>query len=177
MQDAKAVIAVFGTSKAEPGQPIYELAYNIGSELGANGYVLANGGYGGTMLAGAKGASEKGGKVIGVTCGAFKRSGANEFVSEQIRTDNLEQRLAKLIEIADAYIVLEGGTGTLLELASVWESRNKGFECVDKPIILMEKFWNPLLEMISRADAGCIEHLEKADNAKDAVAILEKYFG
>ncbi|MFH1429620.1 MAG: LOG family protein, partial [Candidatus Margulisiibacteriota bacterium] len=97
---SKTIITVFGTSKAKPGDEVFQRAYGIGKALGRKGFVIANGGYGGTMLAVAKGAAEAGGEVIGVTCSAFKRSRANEYVTKEIVTDSLQERLKKLVELA-----------------------------------------------------------------------------
>ena len=83
-------ITIFGTSKAEPGDRIFEMAETLGRLLAKSGFTIANGGYGGTMLAAAKDAAEAGGHVIGVTCTAFGRSAANECISEEISTTCLE---------------------------------------------------------------------------------------
>ena len=165
-------ITVFGTSKAKPGDSVFAMAEEVGRLLAENGFTIANGGYGGTMLAGAKGAAGAGGKVVGVTCTAFKRGKANEYVTEEISTASLEERLAKLIELGDAYLVLPGGTGTLLELADVWEHKNKGFANADKPIILIGAFWQPLLAMMAAADADSVLHVECAETVEDAVELL-----
>ena len=145
----------------------------MGKFLAQSGFTLANGGYGGTMLAAAKGAALANGTVIGVTCTAFKRGKANEYVTEEISTSCLNERLAKLIELGDAYLVLPGGTGTLLELADVWEHKNKGFANADKPIILVGAFWQPLLQMMAMADADSVIHVECAENADEAIELLK----
>jgi len=44
---------------------------------------------------------------------------------------------------------LAGGTGTLLELAEIWELVNKGFINPAKPIVLMGDFWRPLAELMA----------------------------
>ncbi|MHC5083230.1 MAG: LOG family protein [Planctomycetota bacterium] len=168
------IVTVFGTSKAQNGDAVFELAESVGRLLAENGFAIANGGYGGTMLAGGKGAAEAGGSVIGVTCTAFKRGKANEYVTEEISTDCLTNRLAKLIELGDAYLVLPGGTGTLLELADVWEHKNKGFANADKPIILVGAFWGPLAAMMAKADAGSAEHVKCVETAEEAVGLLLK---
>ena len=170
-------VCLFGTSKAELGEAVFELAYEVGRRLGESGFRIANGGYNGTMLAAAKGAAEAGGHVIGVTCRAFKRGKANAYVTEEIQTDALEQRLRKLIELGDAFLVLPGGTGTLLELADVWEHKNKGFPRADKPIILVGAFWEPLLRIMAIADADSVLHLECAETAEDAVDLLKTSLG
>ena len=170
------LVTIFGTSKAAEGDVVFDLAETLGRLLAENGFTIANGGYGGTMLAGAKGAVEAGGTVIGVTCTAFKRGKANEYVTKEISTASLEQRLGKLIELGDAYLVLPGGTGTLLELADVWEHKNKGFANTDKPIILIGAFWRPLLEMMAAADADSVLHVEHAETAENAIDLLKSAF-
>ena len=160
---AKKVISVFGTSKAEEGDAVFQTAYEIGKGLAENGFVVANGGYGGTMLAASKGASDANGEVIGVTCSAFGRNSANSYVSEERQTASLDERLKTLIDIADGYVVMPGGTGTLLELADVWEHKNKGFIRDSKPIIIVGTFWKDLLDTIIAIDpksAGCVEAVE-----------------
>ena len=168
------MIAIFGTGKAQPTHEAYDLAYRTGKALAEKGYTIINGGYNGTMIAAAKGAQEAGGKVAGVTCSAFKRTSANEYTTEQITTASLDERLATLIKLGQAYIVLPGGTGTLLELAKVWELKNKGFLNAGKPIILMGDFWKPLLECVAAEDAGCVKHVEFAAGPDEIVDILAK---
>ena len=124
------------------------------------------------MLAAAKGAAEAGGRIIGVTCSAFKSSTANEYVSRQIVTDSLDERLDTLIELGQAYIALPGGTGTLLELAKVWELRNKGFLKDDKPIILVGEFWKPLVELVGIDDPESSRHVQMADDPQQAVEMI-----
>ncbi len=173
MTPAPRTISIFGTSKAIAGDKVFETAYDIGKSLAGKGFVIANGGYGGTMLAAAKGASEAGGEVTGVTCAAFGRKGANEFVSKEIHTASLGERLKTLVELGDGYIVLMGGTGTLLELADVWEHKNKGFISEDKPVIIVGQFWKGLVETIGEIDAnsaGCVEVVEDANEAVEKIA-------
>jgi len=165
-------ITLFGTSKAAEGDEVFEMARALGRLLAEAGFDIANGGYGGTMLAAAMGAAQAGGHVIGVTCTAFKRGKANAHVCREVSTACLSERLAKLIELGDAYVVLPGGTGTLLELADVWEHKNKGFSNVDKPIILVGQFWRPLVTMMAQADADSARSVECVDTPEDAAALL-----
>lgn len=169
------IITIFGTGKARPDDETFKTAYKLGKSLAQAGFTIANGGYGGTMLAAAKGASEAGGKANGVTCTAFGRSGANEYITDEIVTDSLQQRLEKLIEIGNAYIVLPGGTGTLLELAEVWELKNKGFFENPKPVIIIGGFWQGLLETIKTQDVESTRHIDVAGNVEDAIEIISKY--
>lgn len=167
-------VTIFGTSRASAGDAVYTLALETGRLLARAGFAVANGGYGGTMLASAEGASGAGGEVIGVTCSAFK-SRANKYVTREIVTDSLDERLDTLIKLGQAYIALPGGTGTLLELAKVWELRNKGFLKPDKLIILVGAFWKPLVELLSTDDPECDRYVELADDPEQAVGLIRDY--
>ncbi len=162
-------ITIFGTGRAKSGDEAYKLAYETGKLLAGAGFTIANGGYGGTMLAAARGAAEAGGKTIGVTCSAFKTSSANEYISREIVADSLDERLDTLTKLGLAYVVLPGGTGTLLELAKVWELKNKGFPQADKPIILVGGFWLPLLDLIASDDPDSSRHIKQVDEPEQVV--------
>src|SRR5689334_18917846 len=111
-------VTVFGSALPTDGSEIYAEAQRLGRLLAEAGYVVCNGGYGGLMEASARGAREAGGHTVGVTCVIWPRS-ANSYIAEECRTESFLARLLTLIERADAFIVLPGGTGTLAELALV----------------------------------------------------------
>jgi uncharacterized protein (TIGR00730 family) len=172
-------ITIFGTGRAKHSDSAYTLAYETGKVLAQAGFTIANGGYGGTMEAAAKGAAEAGGKIIGVTCSAFssatgKSSTANKYVSRTIVTSSLDERLDTLIKLGQAYVVLPGGTGTLLELAKVWELKNKGFPEANKPIILVGSFWKPLVDLVAIDDPDSSQYLKLADNPEQVCKWIRK---
>ena len=110
---AGKIIAIFGTAKAKASDTTYVLAGEVGRLLAQAGFVIANGGYGGTMLAAAKAAVEAGGETIGVTCSAFEGSQANQYITREIITGSLDERLDTLINLGQGYVVLPGGTAVL----------------------------------------------------------------
>ena len=171
---SKKTVTIFGTGRVRDGDSAYKLAYTVGKILAEAGLIIANGGYGGTMLAAAKGAAEAGGEVIGVTCSAFKRSSANEYITREIVTGSLDERLDTLVKLGAGYIVLPGGTGTLLELAKVWELKNKGFLEIDKPIILVGSFWKPLVDLVAADDPDSSRYVQLADGPEQVKDILTK---
>ncbi|MDD5326664.1 MAG: LOG family protein [Phycisphaerae bacterium] len=170
---SERIITIFGTSKSS--DEVCTLAYETGRLLAQAGFAIANGGYGGTMLAAAKGAAEAGGEAVGVTCSAFKRGRANEYITREIVTGSLDERLNTLIEIGQGYVVLPGGTGTLLELAKVWELKNKGFIKEDKPIILVGGFWKPLVDLIASDDPKSIRCIRLADEPGQIIGLIDNY--
>jgi len=172
---SEKIIAIFGSGRAGSDDSACALAYETGKLLAQAGFVIANGGYGGTMLAAAKGAAEAGGQIIGVTCSAFKRGTANEYISREIVTHSLDERLDTLIKLGQGYVVLPGGTGTLLELAKVWELKNKGFLQQHKPIILIGRFWKSLIDLIIADDPGSSRYIHQADGPEQAVDLIVDY--
>lgn len=167
------IIAIFGSGRSKPINDAFVLAEKIGLLLAEAGFTIINGGYGGTMLAAAKGSSQAGGKTIGVTCKAFGASRANEYISREIVTESLDERLDTLITTAQAYIVLPGSTGTLLELAKVWELKNKGFINKNKPVILVGGFWQPLVDLMKAEEPECIQYIQVAEEPERVIEILK----
>ena len=142
------VVTIFGSSRTQPGDTQYEIALELGKLLAQAGFTICNGGYGGTMEAAARGAKEAGGSTIGVTT-EFVSIQANPWIDRNIVVKTLTDRLLKLIELGDAYVVLRGGTGTLLELASVWELMNKKV-IRERPMIVLGDFWSAAIETVKK---------------------------
>ena len=128
-----AVVTVFGGSHVKPDSVEYEPANELGKKLAGAGYTICNGGQGGVMEATAHGAKESGGKTIGVTAEEIG-SNVNPWIEQHIVVSKWRDRLFKLIETGDAYIIFDGATGTLVELFVVWEMLNK--KLIQKPFII-----------------------------------------
>jgi len=178
--NTRPIITVFGSSRPVDGDPFYEEAKLLGRELGAAGFTVCNGGYGGTMEASARGAKETGGKTIGVVSGFFS-SQPNKWIDKKIEVNSLTDRLMELVSLADGYIVLKGGTGTLLELASVWEFMNKSV-IEQKPVVVIGKFWDGVIdtlnqELMFEGKASCTQYITTAPSPQDAVRFLRKQLG
>lgn len=97
------------------------------------------------MEATARGAREGGGSTIGITVETFSRQ-ANAWIEREVKMPTLASRLFRLVELGEAYIILRGGTGTLLEFAAVWEFINKK-QMPQKPVVA-DAFWRPVVELI-----------------------------
>ena len=155
MPAEEKVVSVFGANDAAEGSEAYQTARAAGCVLAKSGFVVANGGYGGTMEASARGATECGGQAIGVTCTLWN-SRPNRFITRVVETHDLSERVNKLIELGTGgYVVLPGATGTLVELAMVWERMCKGL-LQRRPLVCVGRFWGPLIEMMTsqRAASG-----------------------
>jgi uncharacterized protein (TIGR00725 family) len=150
MPGLNSVITVFGSARVRRGSAEYEEALQLGRSLAESGLAICSGGYGGVMEAVSRGASEAGGEVIGVTSRVF-RSKANPWVASECRVGNWQERLFELVRRGQGYVACPGGTGTLVELAVVWEMLNKGIMRA-KPLVVLGPFWLPVIERVEQAE-------------------------
>lgn len=141
-------ITVFGSSKPVEGEKQYRLAYELGKLLGQKGFNVCTGGYFGIMEAVSKGAVESGSEALGITVSEWGRA-ANKYVTKEISCSSVFKRLETLIENGDAFIILQGGTGTLLELAAVWEFSNR--RMMDhKPVACHSGLWKDVVTAVNK---------------------------
>jgi uncharacterized protein (TIGR00730 family) len=172
-------VAVFGGSRVDRGSMLYAEAERVGALLARAGLTLINGGYTGIMEASAKGAREAGGRVIGVTSAVFADSVLNDFVDEEIPTDDLYSRIRELIAHGDAYIILRGSIGTLAELGIVWNlaSLEPGF---NKPIVLLGDSWKNVLRAYEEnlaVGADQTRFLSSVSTPEECVELLKRRLG
>jgi uncharacterized protein (TIGR00725 family) len=149
---AERIVTVFGSSRPASGDADYQEAFELGSELGARGFAVCAGGYGGVMEAVSRGAKEAGGKSYGVTAEFFGRE-ANKWIDVEVRMKTWEERLFELIRLGHGFVACKGGTGTLVELAVVWEMLNKSV-MEERPFAVLGDFWKPILDRVREVEQG-----------------------
>jgi uncharacterized protein (TIGR00730 family) len=140
---------------ASPGRrPAYlELARSVGAGLAERGIgIVYGGGRVGMMGAVADAALAAGGEVIGVIPrGLVERELAHRGVTELRVVETLHQRKATMSDLADGFIALPGGLGTLEELAEVASWAQLGLHA--KPIGLLgpDGYWDALMGWLDHA--------------------------
>jgi len=147
------VVTVFGSSRPHEGDADYEEARILGRSLAKHGFFVCSCGYGGVMEAVSRGAKEAGGKTFGVTAEFFKAAKLNAWIDVEVRMESWEERLFELIRRADGFVACKGGTGTLVELAVVWEMLNKSVMS-EKPFAVLGDFWQPVLDRVREVELG-----------------------
>jgi uncharacterized protein (TIGR00730 family) len=176
--DDRPVICIFGSYEPQPGESLYEMAYKIGRGLAEAGYDICNGGYNGTMEASARGARDGGGSTVGVTCSIFsdpqgRPLEVNRYIDKEISSDNVLDRIRTMMEISDGFVVLPGGTGTLSELAIVWEFvAKKMLEA--RPIFIVGEFWKPTVEAVAAARPKHGHHVHCVRSAEEIVPLASQ---
>ena len=146
------IITVFGSSRPREDHADYQEARLLGRALAEVGFAVCSGGYAGVMEAASRGAKEAGGKTYGVTAEFFKPR-ANAWIDTEIRVTTWQERLFELVRVADGFVTCKGGTGTLVELAVVWEMLNKAV-IGNKPVVVLGEFWTPILDRVREVEVG-----------------------
>lgn len=152
-------------------------ARRMGAAIAARGLELVfGGGKTGLMGAVADGALESGGRVTGVIPGYFNTPQlAHGGLTRMEVVETIHQRKARMVELADAFIALPGGYGTLEEFFEVLTWAQIGLH--RKPIGLLNArgYYDPLLAMIEHVRAeGFIyaEHTGLFSAAEQPEALL-----
>ena len=177
MWNSKPVVAVFGSSQTIDGDAEYQQARLLGRLLARAGFVVCNGGYGGTMEASSRGASEMEGASIGLTVGYFGDREANPFVTREIRNATLFERLANFVGLAEAFVVLRGGVGTLAEFSIIWNLLQVG-ALGPKPFIFIGVHWPRIVENLRqhmKIRDKDVKLLKFVHTPEEAVEILSKH--
>lgn len=180
--EKKGKICVFGASSDRLENTFTETAYELGTLMAQRGWDCVNGaGSAGLMRAVSDGVLDNGGFVTGVIPQFMVDNGWEyDRLSEMIITPDMHTRKEKMVELADAFIVLPGGCGTLEEVMEIYTWRQLGI--INKPIILLSTvgFYKPLVEMIDRCGSlGFMQHSHTrlwkvARTPKDALDKLER---
>ena len=166
-------------------EPIYvEAARELGKWIGANKHSLVyGGGEAGLMGVVAKEVHEAGCEVIGVVPGNvdFIKDRPQPYVTELITTENMSDRKAKMLELADVFIALPGGIGTLDEISEAITLTKIGV--FNKPCILFNRngFYEPLRKMFDEMEnAGFLteesmKHVLFSDDVIEIGQFIRKY--
>jgi uncharacterized protein (TIGR00730 family) len=174
LQAARRKIAVFGGRHPVAGDSEYREALKLGSLLAEADYAVMSGGYSGVMEAVSRGALQAGGIAIGVTMEIFGSLPPNPYLTQEIRARNFFERLEILASNASGFIAMRGGMGTLTEISLIWNMLQTK-TMTAKPMILVGKFWRPLLESVAVHLVISPEELDLfqyVDDAGEAVARL-----
>lgn len=148
-------VAVYCASNDGVRPEYLECARALGTSIAQRGLtVVYGGGRVGLMGALADAAMAAGGEVIGVMPhGLVQREVAHHGLTALRIVDSMHERKAMIAELADAFITLPGGLGTLEEFFETWTWAQLGVH--QKPIGLFDVsgYWAPLLALLEHVDA------------------------
>ena len=142
-------VAVFtGSAFGPPGHR--ELVGEFAADLARAGAgIVYGGGRVGLMGTVADAALAAGGEVVGVIPQHLvDRETAHTGLSELHVVDSMHERKARMAELADAFVALPGGAGTLEELFEVFTWSNLGLHTKPVAVLDVDGFYAPLLDQL-----------------------------
>jgi len=150
-------VSVFGSSRIQRGDPIYEEVKKLCYDLSHMGIDIVTGGGPGLMEAANAGAVEgqieSHSRSFGLAIHLPNEEGANPFVNKVFRHRTFFSRLHHFVRLSSAFIVMPGGIGTALELFMVWQLVQVK-HVTEHPVILVGKMWTGLIDWIRETMVG-----------------------
>ena len=175
-------IAFFGDANISETDETYTQAFKLAEMLAHEGYVIVDGGGPGVMEAATNGAKKGNGKTITVTfdptnAPGFEGKYIGNIPDQEIVTTNYIERMFKLMEMGDIFIMFKGGTGTISEFGTAWVLAKLYFGC-HKPFILFGDFWIEIIDVMKKnlnIDSKEMSVFEIARKVENVLPIINKF--
>jgi len=176
-------VAIFGSARAQPGTQVYEEVKRVASAFAGLGCDIVTGGGPGLMQAANEGARAAGAPgSIGIGIELPFEQGFNPFVEQATEHETFFTRLQHFVMASDAFVVVPGGIGTVLEMLMVWQLLQVG-HVRNVPLILAGKMWRGLVDWTRASMLDPRLHLASehdlqipicVDTADEAIAIVTR---
>ncbi len=175
-------IAFFGDAAVKKDSPLYKQAFDVAKLLATEGYTIVNGGGPGVMDASTQGAEEVGGETLTVTfypenAPGFEGRYVGNIPDREIITTNYIDRMFKLLEHADMFIIFKGGSGTISEFGTAWVLA-KLYHGHHKPFILYGSFWHEVISVLKKnlnLDRHELEVFEIVEKRSDILPTIREF--
>lgn len=175
-------VAFFGDADISEADETYKAAFDVAQLLAEKGYVTVDGGGPGVMQAATSGAKQGGGETITVTFDPVNAPGyegkyIGNVPDEEVVTTNYIERMFKLMEYGDTFVIFKGGSGTISEFGTAWVLA-KLYYGHHKPFILFGDFWVPIIDAIRdnmNIDAKEYSVFEICRTKEDVLRAIQKF--
>ena len=142
-------VTIFGSARLQPGSFAYESVRQLAAELAKMGCDIMSGGGPGLMQAANEGIhsvdAEARHRSVGIRVELPFEQQINPFVGKVYDHRTFFSRLHHFMIVSDAFVVVPGGIGTLLEMSIVWQLLQVR-KLYNTPLILVGKMWPALIE-------------------------------
>jgi uncharacterized protein (TIGR00730 family) len=180
-------VTIFGSARIAPDHWIYGTVRDLAAELARMGCAIITGGGPGLMRAANEGAASAdpvaAGRSLGIRIHLPFEQETNPFVGEVFEHGTFFSRLHHFVLVSDAFVVVPGGIGTVLELMMVWQLLQVR-RLHDTPLILIGPMWGELVEWTRRyllrpefplASPSDVAIPRCVDTATEAVALIRQH--
>ena len=142
-------VTIFGSARAKAGTFAYDEVKRLAVALAQMGCDIVTGGGPGLMQAANEGAAAANApernRSVGIRVDLPFEQEVNPFVEQAFEHKTFFSRLHHFVLTSDAFVVVPGGIGTVLELMMVWQLLQvKHLDGV--PLILVGKMWPGLVD-------------------------------
>ncbi len=181
LPDVHPAVSIFGSARTSPDSPVYKATEETARLLVGCGFNIISGGGPGVMEAANKGASEAGGKSVGLHIQLPNEQQPNPYANIRLDYRYFFIRKVMFVKYAVAYVIMPGGLGTLDELFEsltlIQTDRIRSF-----PVVLVDSnYWKGLVDWLkgTLVDRGAIspEDLDifsVVDRPEEAVHIIRR---
>ena len=139
-------VAIFGSARAQPGTFVYDEVKRVAAAVAGMGCDIVTGGGPGLMRAANEGAAGAGAVgSVGIRVELPFEQHVNPFVAMAFEHETFFTRLHHFVIASDAFVVVPGGIGTVLETLMIWQLLQVR-HVDDVPLILVGKMWKGLVE-------------------------------
>lgn len=146
-------VSIFGSSRVQPGDKIYEDVRFLARELALKGCDIVTGGGPGLMEAanlGAKDGNIRGVvKSFGLPIELPTGEAKNPYLDRETLHKSFFSRLHHFVFLSSAFVAMPGGIGTLLEIITIWQLLQVK-KLKDRPLILVGSVWEGLFDWMRR---------------------------
>jgi len=144
-------VAIFGSARAQPGTFVYDEVKRAAAAFASLGCDIVTGGGPGLMQAANEGAKAAGAPgSLGIRVELPFEQEVNPFVEQAFEHSTFFTRLHHFVIASDAFVVVPGGIGTVLEMLMIWQLLQVR-HVDDVPLILVGKMWKGLIEWTKTA--------------------------
>lgn len=141
-------ITVFGGARVMPGSVDYQLAVDVGTEIGNLGYGIITGGGPGVMEAAVLGGRLAGAVCVGLNIRLPHEQQPNPWLDHSVDFDYFFARKVMFAKLSEGFVVCPGGFGSLDELFEILTLRQT-CKMPHMPVALLGKsFWEPLMTFL-----------------------------
>lgn len=142
-------VTIFGSARLAEGSPAYEAVKELAELLTRLGCDIISGGGPGLMKAANEGAHaaapEARHRSVGIRVDLPFEQEINAFVGQAYAHGTFFSRLHHFMLVSDAFIVVPGGIGTLLELSLAWQLLQVR-RLYNVPLIVVGRMWGDLVD-------------------------------
>jgi uncharacterized protein (TIGR00730 family) len=182
LSDVNNAVTIFGSARVKPDDIYYQKTENLTRLLVQNGFSVITGGGGGIMEAANKGASEAGGKSVGMNIQLPFEQKPNPYANIHLHYKYFFIRKVMFVKYAVAYVIMPGGFGTmdeLFEALTLIQTRKiKPF-----PLILMgSEYWQGLIDWLKnrmlkegKILPADLDLIQIVDEPEEVVKLIKKY--